>query len=426
MSRHDESRQPAPAGLSPERRRVIAAGGGAAALAGLSQGTVAGLLLQGTGSAHAQAGGDLPIGIIKPMTGPLASSFVPLYMAADIAIDEINAAGGILGRKLVKVEVDDEGSPAKQPAAMRSLVEKGIRIVVGPTGSSQAIASLEVATPAKVIQGSYATAEEVGDGTRFPYHYQFVFHVGGQAKRYLDGFEKMGIKELGMLSEDSAAGDSAKTSVNKMAPGRGFKLLSQQVFPIKTTDMTPFLRKLRADGTKGLIAYVSNNNDLTQFLVGLSRLGWKPPIIGHTGLLFLGMPGAVPDSVRYPDIYACTFRDLTYTDTEKIPAKVQAYCDKVMKANVPEAMLGPAATSPFYDFLWTVKRAAERAKSLDSEALKKAMDAFDGDGLYGKLHLSASRHSAYDSDVVSLAMVNSVEEPTSKASRGLYRRRGPV
>lgn len=410
--------------FQPQRRQVLAAGGRFAA-AGVAQSGLAGMLLHSSESAWAQAG-ELPIGVIKPLTGPLASSFVPLYMAADIAIDEINAAGGILGRKLVKVEIDDEGSPAKEPAAMRNLVERGIRIVMGPTGSSQAIASLEVATPAKVIQGCYATAEELGDGKRFPYHYQFNFHAAAQAKRYLDGFGALGIKQLGMLSEDSAAGESAKVAVNKDAPGRGFELVSQQVFPIKTTDMSPFLRKLRSDGAKGLIAFVSNNNDITQFLVGLSRLGWKPPIIGHTGLLFLGMPGAVPDNVRYNEIFACTFRSLTYTATESIPPRVQAFCDKVMKANVPEAMLGPAATSPYYDFLWAVKTAAERAKSVDPDALKKALDSHEGEGLFGKTRLTATRHSAYDADVISLAVVNSTDEPMAKNSRGLYRRRGPV
>lgn len=400
---------------SPSRRQALTAAAG---------GTVAGMLLGGR-DAWAQSN-ELPIGIIKPMTGPLASSFVPLYLAADIAIDEINAAGGIMGRKLVKIEVDDEGSPAKEPAAMRGLIEKGVRIVVGPTGSSQAIASLEVATPGKVIQGCYATAEEMGDGARFPYHYQFNFHAASQATRYLDGFDKLGIKEIGLLIEDSAAGASAKSSTMKDAAKRGFKVVSEQTFPIKTTDMGPFLRKLRADGTKGLVGFVSNNNDITQMLVGLSRLGWKPPIIGHTGLLFLGMPGAVPDNVRYNEIWACTFKTLTYTDTEKIPANVAAFCDKIMKANVPEAMLGPAATSPYYDFLWTVKRAAEAAKSVDSEAIKKAMDAYEGEGLFGKFKLSPTKHSAYDASVISLAAVNSVEEPIAKASRGLYRRRGPV
>src|SRR5438270_13569377 len=75
---------------------------------------------------NAHADDDVKIGWIKPVTGPLASSFAPLYLAGQIAMDEINAAGGILGRKLVKVEVDDQGSPAQAPIATRRLIEDGV------------------------------------------------------------------------------------------------------------------------------------------------------------------------------------------------------------------------------------------------------------------------------------------------------------
>src|SRR5690349_6200663 len=82
------------------------------------------------------------------------------------------AAGGLLGRKLVKVVVDDQASPAQEPIVTRRLIEEGCKYIVGPVGSSHALASLEVSTPQKIIQGSYASAPEAGDATRYPYHYQ--------------------------------------------------------------------------------------------------------------------------------------------------------------------------------------------------------------------------------------------------------------
>jgi branched-chain amino acid transport system substrate-binding protein len=77
------------------------------------------------------------IGWIRPTTGRLASSFAPLYFGGLIAVDEINAAGGILGRQIARVEEDDEASPAKEPGIVRKLREQDIGCFVGPTGSSQ-------------------------------------------------------------------------------------------------------------------------------------------------------------------------------------------------------------------------------------------------------------------------------------------------
>src|SRR5262249_54365457 len=155
------------------RRAVLKLGVGAAALAAA-----------GLRGRAALAADEISIGWLKPLTGPLASSFNPLYISPQIALDEINKAGGILGKKLVKGEVDDQASPAQEPIAMRRLIEAGVRYVVGPTGSSQALASLEVSTPQKILQATYATASEVGDGKRYPFHYQFNFTSDAQVTRH--------------------------------------------------------------------------------------------------------------------------------------------------------------------------------------------------------------------------------------------------
>ncbi|MFO1321779.1 MAG: ABC transporter substrate-binding protein [Burkholderiales bacterium] len=395
------------------RRTVLASALGAIAAAGT-----------GLGMRQAHAADVVKIGWLKPLTGPLASSFGPLYLAGQMAIDEINAAGGILGRKLVKVEVDDQGSPAQAPIATRRLIEEGVKFIVGPVGSSQALASLESSTPQKIIQAAYASATEMGDGKRFPYHYQFNFTSDAQVKRHAELLARRGVKKVGILIEDSAAGASSRDAMLREIPALGLKVVSEQTFPIKVPDITPFLRKLRSDGAEAIDTHVSNNVDVTQLLVGLSRIGWKPLMVGHTGLLFAGTPGAIPDSARYNDIYAATFKALTYTDREQPPERVKAFCRKLLTNNVPDSLLGPAATTPFYDFLMALKYAVETAKSWEPDAIKKTLDGTTAiDGLFGRMSFTAARHTAYDHEVVAMAASNSMEEPLSKEFRGLLRRR---
>ncbi|NML47257.1 ABC transporter substrate-binding protein [Ramlibacter sp. G-1-2-2] len=370
------------------------------------------------------AADEVKIGWIQPTTGALASSFGPLYLAADMALEEINAAGGILGRKLVKVTADDEGSPAKEPIVTRRLIDDGCRFILGPVGSSQALASLEVSTAAKVIQATYASATEMGDGKRYPYHYQFNFTTDAQAVSHAAFLQQRGFKKIGLLVEDSAAGAGLKASAMKEIPAHGMQIVSVQEFPLKVADMTPFLRKLRADGAEALEAHVSNNVDITQMLVGLARIGWKPVIAGHTGFLFAGTPGAVPDNARYNDVYAATFKALTYSGSEQPPERVKAFVRKIAASNVSDTLLGPAATTPFYDFLYALKYGVEKAKSWDTEAIKKALDSSsDIPGLFGPMKFTATNHTAYDASVVAMAVANSMEDPLSKEYRGLFRRR---
>jgi len=135
---------------------------------------------------------------------------------------------------------------------------------------------------------------------------------------------------------------------------------------------------------------------------------------------------AVPDSARYNEIYAATYRALTYTDKEQPPERLQTFCGKLLTANVPDSLLGPAATTPFYDFIYALKYAVEKSKSWDTEQIKKTLDASTSvEGLFGKMVFSPSRHSAYDSEVVAMAVANSMEDPLSKQYHGLFRRRAP-
>ena len=398
-------------------------------LQGIVGGTV-GLSLPGiltrAGSVAQAADSDLRVGWVRPLTGPLASSFEPLYFAGDLAINEINAAGGILGRKLVKVEVDDEGSPAKQPIVMRQLLDQGVKFIVGPTGSSQAVSALEVTTPQKAIQCCIANADELGDGKRFPYHFQFNFRNAYQAKQHAIYLKKAGVKKAGILVEDSAAGASSRDAMQAQLTANGIQIVDVETFPLRTPDMSPFLRKLRSEGAEAIDCHVSNNGDITQFLVGLSRLNWKPVVVGHYGLLFAGAPGAVPDSARYKDVYTTMFRELTYTDSEKPPQNVQDFARKIMKATFAEAVFGQAITSPLYDFLYALKATAEKAKSLETDDIKKVFDSgFSVDGLFGPMSFTSENHTAYSPDLLTMAEVNSTEDAYSKEFKGLFRRRAP-
>lgn len=399
---------------SVTRRQILKSGAGFA---------LAGLALN---IPRAAAADTLHIGWVRPLTGSLASSFAPLYFAGDIALQEINSAGGILGKQLVKVEIDDEGSPAKEPVAMRQLIEQGVDIIVGPTGSSQAVSALEVTTPAKIIQCCIGNADDLGDGKRYPYHFQFNFRNAYQAKQQAIYLEKAGIKKVGVLVEDSAAGASGKEAMQANLGARGIEIADIQTFPLHTADMTPFLRKLRADGVDAIDCHVSNNSDITQFLVGLSRLKWQPVIVGHYGLLFAGAAGAVPDSARYKDVYTTMFRELTYTDTEKPPAKVQEFARKIMNGTFSEAVFGQAITSPLYDFFYALKAAAEKANSAEPDAIKAVFDGgFTIDGLFGPMSFSPDNHTAYSPDLLTMAEVNSTSDDFSREFKGLFRRRAP-
>ena len=88
----------------------------------------------------------------------VASAYAPLYVPVRIAVDEINAAGGILGRKVEIVDGDEEGTPAKEPAVVRALMEQKIDILLGPGMTVDYISANLKDKKIGIIQESFAKA----------------------------------------------------------------------------------------------------------------------------------------------------------------------------------------------------------------------------------------------------------------------------
>jgi len=113
----------------------------------LSGFAIAATVLIGTAAAHAQ---DIKLGVIAGMSGPGTSYGIGIRQGAEMAVKEINAGGGVKGRKIALVVVDDASNPAQSVTAMQRLVSEKVDLIVGGWGSSQVLANMEVAERAGI------------------------------------------------------------------------------------------------------------------------------------------------------------------------------------------------------------------------------------------------------------------------------------
>jgi branched-chain amino acid transport system substrate-binding protein len=105
---------------------------------------LAGSALVAVLSLASTAKADIVIGLIAPLTGPVAAYGEQVKNGAQVAVDEINKKGGVLGEKLVLKLADDAGDPKQGVSAANQLVGDGIRFVVGPVTSGVAVPASDV------------------------------------------------------------------------------------------------------------------------------------------------------------------------------------------------------------------------------------------------------------------------------------------
>ncbi len=390
------------AGIS--RRSVLAA----------SPALLGGSLLAGAQSVFAQKGDTIKIGSARAMTGLVASSFAPLYVSVKIAVEEINGAGGILGRQVEIIEVDDESSPAKEPAVMRKLLDSGAQALLGPVGSSHTISAVTTTTASKVIHAGGGWAEELADGVKYPYHYQFTYNTGHQGEAIARLIvDKLKLKKVGILQENSGLGESGGAATTRALKKRGIDPVAVEVYPPTATDLKVYLNKLRTAGADAVVLWNSPVQGMLLTAAGLQSMKWYPALLGGNSLFSnTVLDNTDPEVLK--NAYGTLIRTMTYSATESPGPRQMAYAKRVV--TFPEAKFWEinAAISPFYDYLHLLKQVVESEKRFDTERIKKAFDATKNyDGMIGSISFSPENHCALTGDQMVMATLLSGKDPRS-------------
>ncbi len=369
------------------------------------------------------AADSFKIGWIRPTTGRLASSFAPLYFGGLIAVDEINEAGGILGRKIERVEVDDEGSPAKQPAAIKRLQEEGCKVIVGPTGSSQCLSAVAVTTPAKLIHGFFAVATALGDGKKYPYAYQTTFNTDHQAEAAVSYLaETIKAKKIGILQETTAFGEQAVADSRRIMQRYNLAPAAVEAFPLTAPDLNAYIANLQRAGIDSLMIWAAAIPQLSMAFNTMASLNWLPPTVGHNQLFNESLLALVPaESIK--NVYGTALKTFTWNDKVSPGERQVAFAKKLAQRPEAKGSEPIIACSPFYDFLYVLKHAVEKEKSFEVDAVKRALDGIRGfPGLAGAINFTADNHCALSASDLCMARVASARDPRAM---GVFRERAP-
>jgi branched-chain amino acid transport system substrate-binding protein len=382
----------------------------------------AGLAAPGLRSALAQGASEpFRFGLIKALTGRVASAYAPLYVGARIAADEMNAAGGILGRKVEIVEADDEGSPAKEPAVVRALQEQKIDILLGPVGTSPTLTALSVTTPAKLIHTGGSFAAEAADGKVYPYHFQFNFNnllSGGITVEYIAANLKD--KKIGIIQESFASSEAISKTVTEGLKAKGIAPVGLEVFPNNTPDIKSYLRNLQKAGAEVLVVSTGIPANSALVFNALRGIEWYPPMYGYSGLMSDSLLDILPPEAL-ARVFVAYLKAYTYTESEKPGDKQVAYVKKLLSYPETKGQEPNAAVSPFYDAMVVYKWAIETAKSTDPDKVKAAMETLkDFPGMSGTLSLTPENHCGLGPDAMAWCKLGSARDPRAM---GAFRER---
>lgn len=248
---------------------------------------LAGLVLSLLGITGASAQ-EIKIGFVGALSGPSAKSGEAITRGLEIAIDEINAKGGLLGgRKLVLVKRDDESNPAKGQIAARELIQnEKVAAIFGGIDTPVAMAIVPIVNKEKVpYVGAWAAGTLI---TRNGANPNYVFRVSAvdvlvdkalvnyAAKSYQ-------AKNPGMMLINNAWGESNQKGLTAALGESKLGNAGVEKFEEKDLDLTPQLSRLKA-ARADAVFLVANAAPGAQVIKSLERMNWNVPVISHWGI----------------------------------------------------------------------------------------------------------------------------------------------
>jgi branched-chain amino acid transport system substrate-binding protein len=206
------------------------------------------------GAAAAQ--GTIKIGVTQPLTGAFAASGNYVAQGATIAADEINKAGGVLGRKIELVIEDNKSNPTEAVATAEKLIVKDkVPVMLGAWSSTLTLAVMpkleEYKVPMLVETSSSGKITVSGN----PYIFRISPTSEMEAKAFTPLFKKLGIKKADFLSTNNDFGLGAAKEFSEAAKREGVEVGVMETMDPKATDFSAQLAKIK--GSAGDTLFVT-------------------------------------------------------------------------------------------------------------------------------------------------------------------------
>ena len=320
------------------------------------------------------------IGNSVALTGPAAFAGTSIKMGAETAIEEINAKGGVLGKKLKLIQYDDAGAPPRGVDNTRrvALADKCIAILGGyhsTVAVAQAQPVNDIGIPYVGVLAANTKAIENGADPNY------MFRVSAKDKWVAQFLVEQALKntktgKIAFLYENTGWGNGAVPDVKAAMQKAGKELVATETFNWNDQDMTPQVIRARDAGADVVLLWALDREG-NQILRSMDKVGFKPTIIGAWGLAGnLGeLAGPLSDGVQVIQ---------TYTFMGDMDPKKKALWDKIQAKygiKQPADVKMPSGVGNAYDAVYIIAQAIEKAGSFDWKKVHEALYQVELDGL---------------------------------------------
>jgi branched-chain amino acid transport system substrate-binding protein len=331
---------------------------------------LAALLTVGFGpQSHAQ----VKIGVVNSLSGPFAAFGERYRTGLQIALDEVNADGGINGEEL-QLEIQDDRSEAQSAlAAVESLINQDVPLIIGSYASSITGPMAQLMTREEVPLIVLGSADDSITRPGSPWVFRAKHNSTIVARTYFDYFDYLRergdveLKTVAMLYGNGAWPTSLAKAGKEFAQERGYEVVGDQAYDQGTSDFRPILNRFRSE-EPDILYIVSYADDGVAITRQLREVGVNAHVIAiDTSAALPNYPDQVGDLAEYVATVVSWSKDVQYEGVEDLYERLKAAAGSEPSFYEAEGYLA----------LRIAADALRRAGSTDREAVRDALDQTD-------------------------------------------------
>jgi len=246
---------------------------------------------------------NIKVGAILAVTGPASFLGGPEARTLEMMTETINAKGGINGNKIDLIIKDSAGSPEKAVSFAKQLIdEEKVLAIIGPSSSGETMQIKQIAQDGKTPLLSCAAAEVIVNPVA-----SFVFKTpqkdSDAVKMIYNELKTKGLANVAVLADNTGFGKAGAEQLAKIAPEFGIKIVENEVYDTKDSDLTAPVAKIKANKEVQAVINWSVAPAQSIVLKNIRQTGWTVPVFqshGFGNIKFAQAAGAAAEGVIFP------------------------------------------------------------------------------------------------------------------------------
>ncbi|MHC2252916.1 branched-chain amino acid transport system substrate-binding protein [Bradyrhizobium embrapense] len=340
----------------------------------------------------------IKIGCLAAITGPSSAPTVGFNRGVNFAVDAINGAGGVKGRKIELVMRDTQGDPTKAVNATQELISQAkVHAIWGPLNSGEALATTPIMARAKMPDLHPCVVETLIDPVKFPN----AFRIAPSNSQWDDAVRNyclkiLKVKKVAVIGDTTGYGVTAVGASVAAFKKDGAEVVYQANIDATQPDMTPDMLRAKNAGAEAIVVWSVSTGMEARMFNTRAAMNWDVPFVGHPSMASGELASLVAKPENWKKVYAIGYKSCSYDSAGKLPPKSEDLVARLTKANIAlnDTLLWWVAGG--IDCIELIARAVAESGSTDSAGIIKYWNSLSTyPGYFGNYHFSPTEHNGY-------------------------------